>query len=192
MARKANRTTVPRSLQNQLARLFGANSNEACQTDRTPAAWKSTFRKILHELDRYIRANVDTDELHLFIIAAGLCAADESLNQDEFWPGYAGGITQVLLALLGDYPDHRRRKGGAKPADHYLLDLNRSLRYTQDMEQRFRTLIAAGDFGVPGLSRRPREALDEFRRQFGSRPTHAQFMLWYRKRFPADYTAVFS
>jgi len=56
MVRKANRTAVPRSLQNQLARLFGANSKEARGTDRTPAAWKSTLRKILHELDRYIRA----------------------------------------------------------------------------------------------------------------------------------------
>jgi hypothetical protein len=146
----------------------------------------------LHELDRYIRANVDSDELHSSIIDTGLLAADESLKEDEFWPGYAEGITRVLLALLGDYPDHRHRKGGAKSADHYRLDLHRSLRYTQDTEQRLRTLIAAGVFGVPGLSRRPREALDEFRRKFGSRPTHAQFMLWYKKRFPADYTAVFS
>lgn len=192
MPRTRTRTAVPKSLQNQLARLFGANSKEARKTARIVTGWKSTLRKVLHELDHYVRANVDSDELHSFILATGFAAADESLKEEQFWPGYAEGITRVLLSLLGDYPDHRRRKGGAKSADHYLLNLHRSLHYTQGTEQRFRTLIAAGVFGVPGLSNPPREVLDGFRRRFGSRPTHAQFMRWYKKHFPTDYTAVFS
>ena len=186
------RTAVPKSLQNQLSRLFGANSKEARKTARTVNEWKSTLRKVLHELDRYVQANVDSDELHSFILATGLGAADESLKEEDFWPGYAEGITRVLLTLLGDYPDHRRRKGGAKSADHYLLGLHRSLHYTQSAEQRFRTLIAAGVFGVPGLSQPPRKVLDGFRSRFGGRPTQAQFMRWYKKHFPTDYTAVFS
>lgn len=76
--------------------------------------------------------------------------------------------------------------------DHYLLNLHRSVHYTQDAEQRFRTLIAAGVFGLPDLSVAPRDVLMEFREQFGSKPTHRQFMRWYKKHFPADYTAVFS
>ena len=147
---------------------------------------------MLHELDRYVAANVDTDELHFFIIASGLFAADESLKDEDFWPGYTEGVTRALLALLGDYPDHRRRKTGAKSADHYRLNLHRSLNYTQGSDQRFRTLLAAGVFGVPGLSRPPREVLNEFRGRYGSRPTWTEFLRWYKKNFAGDYTAVFS
>lgn len=192
MARESSTSPVPKSVQVQLARLFGSESKEAPKTHRTPAEWKTTLRKVLHELDRYVNANVDTDELHAFIIATGLFASDESLKVEDFWPGYVEGITRVLLALLGDYPDHRRRKRGRRSANHYSLGLYRSVHYSQSVEQRFRTLMAAGVFGVPGLSKPPREVLNEFRAQFGSKPTHAHFMRWYKKHFAADYTVVFS
>lgn len=192
MARKPTKTVVPTSMQVQLARLFGAGSAEARVTARTAMQWKATLRRVLHELDQYIQANVDTDELHAMVIASGLCAADESLKNDDFWPGYAEGITRVVLALLGDYPDHRRRKGGARSADHYSLHSYRAIHYGQSVEQRFRTLLAAGVFGLPGLRTPPREVLMEFRRQFGSKPTQAQFVRWFKAQFPDQYAAVFS
>ena len=179
-------------MQVQLSRLFGDGSKEARHAQRSAKEWKATLRKVLHELDRYIQANVDTDELHAMMISTGLFAADESLKDDDFWPGYAEGLTRVILTLLGDYPDHRRRRGGAKSADHYSLSLHRGLHYPQSTEQRFRTLIAAGVFGLPGLKAPPREVLMEFRRRFGSKPTHAQFVRWFKKQFPDQYTAVFS
>jgi len=159
---------------------------------RTPSEWKRVLRKVLREIDRYVSANVDTDELHYFIITSGLCAADESLKEENFWPGYAEGLIRVILALLGDYPDHRRRKGGGKGSDHYRLQLHRSLLYAQDSDQRFRTLLTAGVSGVPGLSRPPLEVLSEFRSRFGSKPSWKHFLVWYKKQFPGDYTAVFS
>jgi len=192
LATKTTKTAVPRAMQVQLARLFGAESSEARRTGRTATEWKVTLRKVLHELDRYIQANVDTDELHAFMIASGLFAADESLKEEDFWPGYLEGMTRVVLCLLGDYPDHRRRKRGAKAKDHYSVRLHRTLQYCQDPEQRFRTLVAAGAFRLPGLQTPPREVLIEFRRRFGSKPTHAQFVRWYKKQFPDQYTAVFS
>lgn len=192
MTATATRSAVPKSMQVQLGRLFGTGSKEARRMQRSPEEWKATLRNVLHELDRYIQANVDTDELHATMIASGLFAADESLKDDDFWPGYAEGLTRVVLMLLGDYPDHRRRTGGKKSADHYSLGLHRSLHYTQSTEQRFRTLLAAGVFGLPGLNTPPREVLMEFRGRFGSKPTHAQFVRWYKKQFPDQYTAVFS
>ena len=175
MATKSTKTAVPRSMQVQLARLFGAGSLDARRTHRSTREWKTTLRKVLHELDRYIQANVDTDELHATMIASGLFAADESLKEDDFWPGYAEGLTRVILTLLGDCPDHRRRKGGAKSGDHYALGLYRDLHYTQDAEQRFRTLLAAGVFGLPGLETAPREGLMEFRKHLASASTPKTF-----------------
>jgi hypothetical protein len=183
MIHKAPAKAVPKSTQVQLARLFGSASVEASQQTRTASQWKRTLRKVLHELDRYVTANVDTDELHSLIIASGLFAADESLKTEDFWPGYVEGLTRVILALLGDYPDHRRRKRGAKSSDHYSLQRCRSLQYGQNSDQRFRTLLAAGAVGLEGLSKPPREALDEFRRRFGSRPSWAQFFVGIRRTF---------
>jgi hypothetical protein len=179
-------------MQVQLKRLFGAGSVEAQRTQRSVKEWKATLREVLHELDQYIQTNIDTDELHGTMIATGLFAADESLKEEDFWPGYAEGLTRVVLTLLGDYPDHRRRKGGTKSADHYSLGLHRVLHYSQNAEQRFRTLLAAGVFGLPGLHTPPRDVLMEFRRRFRPKPTHAQFVRWYKKQFPDQYTAVFS
>ncbi len=192
MRRSAARTAAPMAMQNQLSRLFGATSAEARKVARSPSEWKNTLRKVLHEISRYISANIDTHELHSLVIASGLCTADESLKNEDFWPGYAEGLTRVILALLGDYPDHHRRKGGGKASDHYRLQLYRSLQYAQNSDQRFRTLLASGIFGLLGLSRPPQEVSNEFRSRFGNEPSWRQFLGWYRKHFPGDYTAVFS
>ena len=92
---------------------------------RSSGEWRKTLRAVLHELDCYIAHNVDTDELHRMMLLSGLAGADESLKEENFWPGYAEGITRLALVLLGDYPDHRRRKRGRKEDDHYKLDLHR-------------------------------------------------------------------
>jgi hypothetical protein len=146
---------------------------------------------VLQELDRYIAANVDTDELHRWMLLSGLAAADQSLNDEHFWPGYAEGITRLALVLLGDYPDHRKQKPGRKKDSHYNLNFQRSGQWAQTPEQRFRTLWAAGNIGYPKLSAPPRDVLDEFRRLHGFKPDHSDFMEWYRAHFPKDYALLF-
>lgn len=148
-------------------RLFGANSAEAKASTRTNAEWRRTLRSVLHELDRYVAENVDTDELHHLMVLTGLAAADKALKEKNFWPGYVEGITRVALLLLGDYPDHRRRKPGRKKADHYKLDRLRSLRFDQNVDQRVRTLLAARAAGFPQLTANPRDVLTQFRTEHG-------------------------
>jgi len=191
MQKKRDAEAVPRSVQVQLARLFGANSAETRVTTRTDAQWRHTLRSILRELDRYLSENVDTDELHYLMILSGLAAADEALKEKDFWPGYVEGMTRVVLLLIGDYPDHRRRKPGRKKADHYKLDRLRSLHFGQDMNQRVRTLLAAGATGFPKLTRNPRDVLTEFRAEHGYAADYREFLSWYRKTYSQDYAAVF-
>jgi hypothetical protein len=185
------KSIVPKSFQVQFGRLFGSESKLARANELTDRQWRTALRRVLHELDRYIRENVETNEVHLLMLCTGLCAADESLNDDDFWPGYAEGITRVLLVLLGDNPDHRRRKGGCKKADHYLLNMCRQLRYQQDSCQKFRTLVAAFRFGAPQISRSPIDARSEFSETFGYTRSYKEFLEWYRKTYPGDYTQVF-
>ena len=143
---------VPESFQVQLSRLLGSSSNEASKKYRTKKEWKGVLYKILMELYEYMEANVETDKMHSEILYDCLIAARESLQYDNFWPGYVEGITRFALILMGDYPDHRRRKGGRKKKDHYKLNLSRTLAYIQDSDQRVRTLLEASRIGFPPLS----------------------------------------
>jgi hypothetical protein len=112
MAREAPATAVPKAVQVQLGRLFGSTSVEAVTQTRTVAEWKRTLRKILQELESYVIANIDTDELHANFIASGLFAAKESLKEDNFWPAASGKLdflidearTAVREETLRDWP----------------------------------------------------------------------------------------
>jgi hypothetical protein len=180
-----------KAIQTQLARLFGSTSKVATTEIKTDAQWKKVLKTVLTELDCYIAANVDTDEFHRKALLSGLVGASEALTQEDFWPGYVEGITRLALILLGDYPDHRRRKKGRKDEDHYKLNRLRSLQYGQTPEQRFVTLFSAGSAGFPQLSAYPLDVLHIFRNQHGQKPSHADFLEWYRRNYPLDYAMLF-
>jgi len=189
MKTKAART-IPQGMKIQLSRLFGSDSRKAKAKTRTDAEWRRTLLDILHEIDRYLTANIHTDEVHLMMLHSGLAAADESLKAEDFWPGYAEGITRLALVLMGDYPDHRRRKGGRRRDNHYLLSRRRSVRYIQTWPQKLNTLLTAPFLGI-NFRTPPQDALDEFRRRFGFKPGYDRFFRWYRQNHPEDYAAVF-
>ena len=188
-ARTPSRTPVPRSVQNQLARLFGEASREAKSTSRSPSEWKRTLRHVLADLERYLDENVATDEMHRFMLATGLWAAGESLKDKDFWPGYAEGVTRFALTLLGDYPDHRKQRLHGKRKRHYGLKRFRSLVYGQTHEQKVKTLLATSKFGLPKLSTKPIELWREYAARVHS-PSYRQFLQWFRKNYPNDYAAV--
>ncbi|MHB1958137.1 MAG: hypothetical protein ACYCO5_03800 [Acidobacteriaceae bacterium] len=180
-----------KAMQVQLSRLFGSESRYAKADKRTAAEWRKTLKAVLGEMERYVAANVDTDDFHKFTLLSGLWGASEALKEEDFWPGYVEGITRVGLILLGDYPDHRKRKLGRKLADHYKLDLERTVQWTQTPEQRLSVLIHAERTGFPVLSERPLDVLRKFRDRYGFKPTQTDFLEWYRANFPRDYAAVF-
>ncbi len=182
---------MSQSMSVQLARLFGAKSSISSQGPHSPAEWRSTLGKVVRELGRYLDANVESDEVHMMMLYSGLAAAEEALKEDDFWPGYVEGMTRLALVLMGDYPDHRKRNGGAKRKDHYQLRKMRTVRYCQDELQRLKTLLATTTLGYPELSKNPRDALGEFRELHGPRATYIEFFKWYRKTYPKDYAAVF-
>lgn len=175
----------------QLARLFGSASIEAKATERTDAEWKRTLRRVLAELERYLDANVTTDEPHRYMLQTGLWAAAESLKERDFWPGYAEGITRFALLLLGDYPDHRARRLHGKSSRHYDLDRCRSVSFRQSHRQKLETLFVAHRFGLPKLSVDPYALWGDYVVASGSKTTAQSFLNWYRKHHPNDYAAVF-
>jgi hypothetical protein len=189
MSAKSGR--VPPPVQIQLARLFGENSREARAEFRTRAQWRKTLKRILLELDRYQNANVQTDELHNLILASGLCASDDALKSEDFWPGYVEGLVRFALCLMGDYPDHRKRKTGKRRSDHYDLKANRSLIFVQNPEQQFRTLFSASQMKLPKIPRPFWEVTDEFYRSHSYSRRKGKFMKWFKRKYPEAYASIF-
>jgi hypothetical protein len=179
------------AIQVQLSRLFGAASTEARTESRTSREWRKTLRKVLEELYRYARANIETDELHWQMLLSSFAAAHESLKEEDFWPGYVEAVTRLALLLLGDYPDHRKRRTGKKSNDHYRLGRLRDLKYIQNDDQRLKVLFAAHAAGFPALAVPPKRALSEFREQYGYKGSYKDFLHWYKKEYPTDYAAIF-
>lgn len=177
------------AVQVQLARLFGAASAEAAAQQRTAAQWRRTLKKVLRELYEYVKENVVTDELHWLMICSSFAAAHTALEADDFWPGYTEALTRLSLLLIGDYPDHRKRKGGKKKQDHYKLNRLRTVSFVQDPDQFVRTLFAAKAVGLPGRSIDPLDALREYRNSGGS--TYRDFVAWFKRAYPKDYAAIF-
>src|SRR5260370_32538828 len=181
---------VPEGMGVQLSRLFGTDSSEARLENRSDKQWKRTLLNVLQELDRYLAANVETDEVHRLMLHSGLYAAHMSLEEQDFWTGYVEGITRLALILMGDYPDHRKRKGGGKKKEFYQLNRLRSLTYNSSPSQRVNVLFAAPLVGI-SLTVAPRDALAQFRSEFGYEVGYNRFFEWYRKNYPLDYAAVF-
>jgi hypothetical protein len=130
----------------------------------------------------------------MFKLHLGLVAARNALEEKDFWPGYVEGVTRLTLTLLGDYPDYRKRKSGRKQDDHYKLNSERTVHFAQTPEQRFRTLIDAGNYADGlGLSLlgQPQDAFRQFRSQHKHRKTQTAFLEWYCENFPEDYVSVF-
>jgi hypothetical protein len=185
------RIEVPAAMKVQLSRLFGENSREASREYMSPAEWKTTLREVLGELFNYREENIDTDGMHFLMLCSGLSAADDALKDNDFWPGYVEGITRFALLLMGDYPNHRQRKGGKKKKEHYNLRRLRANVYVQDTDQRIRTMMATAQVRVPRLTQDPQAALQQFRNEMGFSASYKEFLRWFKEKYPADYAALF-
>jgi hypothetical protein len=183
--------SIPKAMQIQIARLFGANSKEAKKDQLSQSQCKKILKKMLDEISRYLEDNVETDELHLLMLYSGLWAASESLNEEEYLLGYIEGIVRFSLLLMGDYPDHRKRMGGRKSDSHYDLKQMRSIIYAQDSKQKLQTMIAASMVELPEFKKNAYVALREFRQEVGYKASYKEFLRWFRKKYPEDYASLF-
>jgi hypothetical protein len=184
------KSEVPSAMQVQLSRLFGKDSKIASSNTRSNAEWKRDLKLVLVEIWNYLDANVETDIVHRLMLESGFSAAHLALTQEDFWPGYTEGVTRILLCLLGDYPDHRKRKRGSKKESHYKLNDNRSLTFIQSNNQKQHMLFWSAP-ALLNLRGQPINEIHEFRNEVGFEVPITEFMNWYKQKYPDDYLKVF-
>lgn len=183
--------TTRATIEAQLKQMFGEASQYAKSASKTKEQWRKTFRAVLLELERYMEANVDTDASHWGTLQSGLETARNALRCEDFWPGCCAGFAHVAIALLGQFPDQNRRIAGKQRKEHYRLDRKRSVKWMQTPQQRMNTLLLMDDFGAPAPRVSPRQRLLEFRLERGPEAGARDFLQWYRKNHPAEYTLFF-
>ena len=185
-------SSVPKAMSFLLGRLFGASSSEARQSTRNDKEWRKTILQLLAELDRYQRANIQTDGLHELQLAAALAAAHEAVTNDkEFWPGVVEGLARYALGLMGDWPDHHKRKGGRRTAEHYELGRHRSITYRQSTHQRFLTLYRAVDTKAFGTATPMWQLMSSYYSRFGYGKDDLRRLEWFRQAYPEVYSRIF-
>jgi len=185
------RIQTPEAMKVQLARLFGSDSSEANKESRTLAEWRKTFRHCMKEIELYIEHSVDSDSAHRLLLQTAVWSAQEALKRDgpDLYIAYIEALTRMALALMGDYPDHRRRKGSGIREGHYSLKKCRTIHYSSTPMQRLWVLKTGYALKIPGCSIDPLNALQEFRSQFGSKPNMADFIRWFARTYPVQYAA---
>lgn len=187
----ANADQVPSSLQRQLERLFGVNSKEARSKTRSAAGWRRTLDNLLTELYRYQVANLDTDALHDVMLRFALASAHDALKSPNFWPGYIEGIVRYALLLMGDYPDHHAKKTGRRRSSNYKLDLDRSIVFLHNSEQKKRTLFKVSELRLFNAPHPFWEVTAKFRDVHGFSASDKEFVTWFKKNYPEVYAAIF-
>lgn len=191
MNMKSKTTPVPNSVKVQLSRILGENSKEAMNMTKSDKEWRKTLRTLLDELYCYVNENVDSDSLHMFMIDSCFAACDKALEEKDFWPAYTEGIIRLVFLLLGDYPDHKKRRGGRKSKEHYKLNLHRFSKYSQNHDQKVRTLFAAWNSGLINISENPRRIMSKFRDEKGFSVDNKSFIIWFKEKYPEDYSKLF-
>ncbi|HEY5122605.1 MAG TPA: hypothetical protein VIK14_02600 [Ignavibacteria bacterium] len=182
---------VPISMQGFLGKLFGELSEIANKEYKTKSEWRNTLKKILEELNLYLIENIETDEVHIKMLKRSLESSKANISEDFFWPGYLEGILRFSLILLGDLPNHYRRKKGRKSINHYNLKRFRKINYYQDVNQKINLLFNASKIEDIIINKNLFKIRKEFYNSKQVSFTNYEFIKWFKKNYPEDYSKIF-
>ncbi len=130
-----NEVRIDDEVQYFLGFLFGSGHWHMPEFIRE-SSWKRYCQKMVGHLERYVRANVNTDADHKEKIATVLNklkdAAKEGLGREQL---LVAGLVELCLLLMGEMPLHDQKKRVGHPY-HFQLDQFRSLGYSQSPRQK--------------------------------------------------------
>jgi hypothetical protein len=172
-----------------LSFVLGTSSTHGVGACLDDVEWRRYCKRLTCELEKYIATNVVTDRDHDGQIRTAISKLKRATR-----PGLdprlrerilVVALLELSLLLLGDLPNHRKRKKINRP-EHYLLNKYRSLHYSQMADQKAKLL---GKFYEPFAVESPVKTriwneYDLSRRQIGG---SARFVEWFHKNYPAEY-----
>ena len=170
--------------------LFGCQSKDCRKYERTEKEWKELLRKYVVEIQKYLNENIETDSIHMKRLSDAASSSETSLKEENYLPLYIEGLIRLIFTLIGQSPEHDRRKGGRKTKDHYKLDKYRNICYIQDSQQKYHLLHYASHNHFISVQNM-RLVYYDFCKEFSYYEKKKKFINWFKKKYPDDYLRIF-
>ena len=158
--------------------------------------WRGYCTRLFDHLQRYVETNLVTDALHREQIQHALQSLKGAVRQPEREALLVTGLVRLCFLLLGDAPNHWRKKVVNRP-DYFALDRFRSIHYAQSPEQRARMIWRTAVY--PRIEKARQAGPDDpdaerwhslyHRLDRGGR--HAEFIEAFRRECATEYVKLF-
>jgi len=148
--------------------------------------WKHILGRLLKVLNKSIDINISTDAIHKAQIARYIRILKSSIDSPENTdPEVILALVGLCFELMGGSLDHRSRKVINDNPSNFCTDSMRSVSYSQDFGQKYRTIIQSSFY-------------DEFKKYYSTgqleenfRGKFREFIEWFKKQYPAAYAQLF-
>lgn len=170
--------------------LFGCKSRDSQKYERTEKEWKELLKKYVVEIQEYLNENIETDSIHMERLLAAASSSETALRKEDYLPLYIEGLIRLIFTLIGQSPEHCRRKGGRKAKDHYKLDKYRNICYIQDSQQKYRLLHFASQHHYISIQHM-RSVYYDFCKEFTYYEKKKKFINWFKEKYSDDYLRIF-
>jgi hypothetical protein len=143
MKREDQFVQIPLSVEHFLSYMFGKNSTHGLAGSSSKSDWTKLCKKLILHLEKYVEQNIYTDRIHLQRIKLQIDALRASLSvkvgpaRD---PLLFAAFCKLCLLLMGDLPDHWRKKVVNRP-EYFRLNPRRSLLYVQSRQQKVNLIL---------------------------------------------------
>ncbi len=184
---------VPLSYEYMMSHLFGKHHYHGHVGSHSKSSWKKDLRKINKYIEKSININVQTDSYHKGMLLYLCDCLDEKVSKaksiNEINVSFVETYVRLIFTLLGNFPDHWRRK--APYADRFWeLDGHRSLSFSQTDEQKAALVINLVDIKKAiNVELEGHENMHEAFWACNSNPT--KFINWLKAEHPRVYCEIF-
>lgn len=137
--------TIPIEVEYFFSFMFGKQSTHGLAGHYSIGEWNRLCKRLMEHLEKYIAANVETDRAHLRMIKQRLDSMEKALTpraRHSREPLLLRALSELILLLLGDMPDHWDKKTVNRP-EYYRLDHRRRLQYYQSRQQKINLILFA-------------------------------------------------
>ena len=177
-----------------MSRLFGDDNYHGYVGAVRKPIWKKDLRKIIKYIRKSIELSVDADSFHKNRLITLCNSIDNQLSNATLTSQMnliaIEGLIELAFLLIGNIPDHWRRK--SPYSDKFWgLDGHRRLTYSQSNEQKTYLIIHIVDIRreytveVEGYE----DLHAVFYRKFKGK-AH-EFISWFKKNYPNLYCKIF-
>ncbi len=186
---------VPLDVEHFLSFLVGRSAHGMVGWHR-PREWRQYCRRLIRELERYIRANVVPDHAHAEQIEIALNVLRDAVDAAGREASLVAALARLCLLLIGDLPKHWRRAAVNRP-EYFMLDRHRTVHYSQSPAQKADLIYDS--YIRPRLDRANRlHRNDRIARQLETAywnarhpGRHAAFVERFKRRYPGIYRRLF-